>query len=76
LQAEDVERDRGTDRKENHIPTSMRVRASNVRYDDSTGEVFFAEGAFLDVEETVGDETHTFRRDVHDLVWSEPLRPD
>jgi beta-lactamase regulating signal transducer with metallopeptidase domain len=56
-----------------HVPTALHVRASNVRYDDTNGEVFFTEGAFLEVQETIGDETRTFRRDSHDLVWSGPF---
>jgi hypothetical protein len=53
-----------------HIPTSSRIRANDVQYDETTGEVFFYGGAKLTVEETVGNETRTFRRDARNLVWS------
>jgi len=53
-----------------HVPTSMFVTARNVRYDAATGEVFFDDGASLVVEETVGDDTRTFRRDARDMTWS------
>src|ERR1051325_801098 len=52
-----------------HLPTTLRVRGSGVRYDDATGEVFFENGATLDVEETVGSETRMFHRDHRQLIW-------
>src|SRR6185369_8889880 len=50
------------------VPTEIRVKANNVRYDDATAEVFFANDATLFVEETVGSDTRSFRRNAHELV--------
>jgi beta-lactamase regulating signal transducer with metallopeptidase domain len=55
------------------VPTELRVRANDVRYDENSGEVFFEDGAKLYVEETVGNETRTFKRDARNLVWSGPF---
>jgi beta-lactamase regulating signal transducer with metallopeptidase domain len=56
-----------------HVPTSIRIKAANIRYDEATAEVFFDAGGFLDVLETSGDETRTFHRDSRALVWSGPF---
>lgn len=52
------------------VATEIRVKANNVRYDAETAEVFFNDGASLYVEETVGQNTRTFRRNARELVWS------
>jgi beta-lactamase regulating signal transducer with metallopeptidase domain len=53
-----------------HVPTYLNIRAAHVRYDQSTGEVFFDDASSLYVEETIGGDKRTFTRDANDLVWS------
>lgn len=53
-----------------HIPTAIRVRANGVRYDEATAEVFFDDGATLYVEETIGDDSRTFKRTSREMVWN------
>lgn len=52
---------------------SIKIHASGVRYDRSTGDVFFAAGAFLDVTETTAEGTRIFHRDAGELTWSGPF---
>lgn len=52
------------------LRTEIRVKANNVRYDDETGDVFFARDASLYVEETVGNDKRSFKRNSRELVWS------
>ena len=57
-------------RGEHHVPTSLSINAKDVRYDQTTGEVFFDVAATLVVEETLGSERRVFKRDANQMVWS------